>query len=203
MRYRLRTLLIVLALAPPIVGMLWAQQEVCTIPGKASGEWFNSTEGKRWEELRRNIGVELSKCKEAGPIRCKLSHAEADELGPLLKLELTNVSHAEVSVPVFQMLLDNVTFILRAPDDGVVSSFCYLTVHSTFDPQPPVVMSPGKTRSAEVYVSTAANHGHQSLKPGLYSLEAVFHDPSFSGLPLPNFKMLARSNRISIRVKDE
>lgn len=205
MRYRLRTLLIILAIAPPIVGMLCAQQEVHTIPAKASAEWFDAVEGKRWEELRREIGSALSKCKEAGPIRCKLIRTPADDLGPQLKLELTNVSKVEVKVQVFQMLLDNVTFILRAPDGSVVSSFCYLTVHSpSFDQQPhAVVIGPDKSQSAGIYVSTATDHGSQSLRAGVYSLEAVFHDLSFSQLPLPDFKILARSNRIAIRVKDE
>ena len=122
------------------------------------------------------------------------------EYGPELEVTLTNTSDQAVTLGIFQILLDLVTFIFRAPDDSVVSSFCTLPTHSTFQSRPPVILKPGESKTSKILLSAATDHGFQPLQPGLYSLEAVFHDKLFVGLPIPEQTMLARSNRMVIRV---
>jgi hypothetical protein len=166
------------------------------------GQWGDPVEGARSEDLRRKIGNELSRLKDTGPIRCSLraKPPAAAWNEPELEVELENVSNANVTIHIHQMLLDNVTFIFRAPDDSVVSTFCYVTVHSMFESKPPVVLRPREAQSSLIYLSVAGDHGFQSLRPGMYSLEAVFHDKLFHDLPIPELKMVARSNRVAIRV---
>jgi hypothetical protein len=109
---------------------------------------------------------------------------------------------------MLRLLLDNVTFVFRDPDDNVVSSFCYITVHSSFDRKPPIVVKPGESASDRIYLSVACDHGFQPLKPGLYSLQAVFHHGSDFRIDAPTKvhggypyeAMLAKSNRLPVRV---
>jgi hypothetical protein len=119
-----------------------------------------------------------------------------------LEVELRNTSDAPVTLRIHRTLLDTVTFIFRDPEGKVVSSFCYVTVHSTLHADPPIILGPGESRTGEILLSVACDHGYQSLRPGLYSLEAVFHDDSFFDPLGPDGSMLARSNRIAVRVGD-
>jgi hypothetical protein len=117
---------------------------------------------------------------------------------PELEVELLNTSKETVHVPIHRALIDSVTFILRGPDDEVLSSFCYITVHSNSHSHPPVPLKPGEPLRCRVYLSVAADHGFQALRPGMYSLEAVFQGRSLGDDPLP--RMCARSNRLPVRV---
>src|SRR5205823_6118268 len=125
--------------------------------------------------------IELARRKEAGPVRRSLQvlTGAAARNEPELQVELRNVSDEPVTVRIHRMPLDTVTFILRDPDENVVSSFCYVTVHSTFEALPPIVLGPGEFQTTKLFLFVAADHGFQPLRPGLYSLEAVFHENSF------------------------
>jgi hypothetical protein len=167
------------------------------------GNWGDPKEGARWEESRRQIGIELSRRKENGPIRCTLRvrSGAAARSEPELEVELRNISNKPVTIGIHRFLLDTVTFILRDPEDNVMSSFCYVTVHSTLEALPPVTLNPAEADTSTIFLSVAANHGFQPLRPGIYSLEAVFHEHSFFDPLGPSDGMLARSNRIPIRVE--
>ena len=166
------------------------------------GKWVDPDGGARWEELRRQIGIELSRRKEVGPVRCMLKTVQGADTGygPELEVTLTNTSDQAVTLKIHQWLLDLLTFIFRAPDDSIVSSFCSVGIHSTLQSRPPIILKPGESKMSDILLSSAADHGYQPLRPGLYSLEAVFHDKLFAYLPVPEQTMLARSNRILVRV---
>lgn len=115
---------------------------------------------------------------------------------------LRNASDEPVTLRIHRLLLDTVTFIFRDPDDKVVSSFCYVTMHSTFEAESPIILGPGECKTSQVFLSVASDHGFQPLRPGLYSVEAVFHENSFFDPLGPDKTMLARSNRIAVRVGD-
>ncbi len=66
---------------------------------------------------------------------------------------------------------------------------------------PPIILKPGELQTSTLFLSVASDHGFQPLRPGLYSLEAVFHENSFFDPLGPKEAMLARSNRVSIRVE--
>jgi hypothetical protein len=161
------------------------------------GRWDDPAAGARSEEHRREIGVALSRREEAGPVRCVLRAVpgSAASKKPEVEVELINTGMFAVRVPILRSLLDRVTFIFRGPDDEVVSSFCYLTVYSDFHANPPLLLKPGEPLRDSLYLSVAADHGFQALRPGMYSLEAVFT----SGLGEPR-TLLARSNRLPVRV---
>jgi hypothetical protein len=167
------------------------------------GRYGDPEEGARHEEERRQIGIELSRRKENGPIRCSLrarpgaaAHGEA-----ALEVDLRNASDAPVTIGIHRFLLDTVTFILRDPENDVVSSFCYITVHSSARSLPPVTLISGAVDTSPILLSVAAEHGFRALQPGMYSLEAVFHENSFLNPLGPAEGMLARSKRIPIRVE--
>ena len=166
------------------------------------GGYSDPSRGADQEELFRQIGIELSRRKEVGPVRCMLKAVEGSNAGhrPELEVTLTNTSDQAVTLGILQILLDLVTFIFRAPDDSVVSSFCTLPTHSTLQSRPPVILKPGESKTGIITLSEATGRGFQPLQPGLYSLEAVFHDQLFYGPPIPEQTMLARSNRMVIRV---
>ncbi len=166
------------------------------------GHW--EIAGAGWDEGRRKIGIELSRREDVGPIRCSLrvKPGAAARKEPEFEVELKNVSDANATIHVHQFVLDNVTFLLRASDDAIVGSFCYVGLHSTMESKPPVILRPGESQSSPIYLSVLGDHGFQSLQPGVYSLEAVFHDKHIFNLPLPEFGMVARSNRVAIRVGD-
>jgi hypothetical protein len=168
------------------------------------GNWGNAEEVVRWEEMRRQIGIELSHRKESGPVRCELRIRKraATRAEPELEVQLTNTSDDSVTIHIHQLLLDNVTFVFRRSDDQVVSSSCCVTKHSTKCVKPPMILDPHESKTAQVFLWVAADHGFQELRPGIYSLEAIFHDKSFffTDLPYPDQLMLARSNRVAVRV---
>jgi hypothetical protein len=167
------------------------------------GRWGDPKEGAQWEEKRRQIGIELSSHKENGSIRCSLRvrPGAAAWKEPELEVELRNTSDKPATIRIHRTLLDAVTFVLRDPEDKVVSSFCYVTVHSTFETLPPITLRPGEAKLSQMFLSVAADHGFQPLRPGVYSLEAVFHENSFFD-PLGQVEgMLARSDRIPVRVE--
>jgi hypothetical protein len=93
------------------------------------------------------------------------------------------------------------TFIFRDPDHKVVSSRSPVLLHSVYRPGSAVTLKPGESASCTIYLIHAAEHGFQPLRPGLYSLEAVFNDKCISSLPICEYRMLARSNRLSVRVR--
>jgi hypothetical protein len=176
------------------------------------GRYGDPKEGAKWEEERRKIGVDLSRRKENGPIRCalKVRPGAAARGEPELEVELKNASDNPVTISVHRFLLDNVTFILRHPKDEVVGSFCYRTTHSTIEDGPPVTLKPGQTDVSRIFLSVAAERGFNTLAPGQYSLEAMFHEffgRTDDGHPMPHAGggkkdgPLARSKRIPIQVK--
>jgi hypothetical protein len=158
------------------------------------GCWADVEEGARSEEHQREVGIDLSRREECGPVRCALRviRGATARREPELEVELTNTSEEPVLVQIHRFPLDQVTFVLRDPDDAVVSSFCYRTVSSQAGPSPPIALGPGESDTSRVYLSVAADHGFQPLRSGLYSLEAVFVQPT----------MLARSNRLTVIVSD-
>jgi hypothetical protein len=168
------------------------------------GSWGDPKAGERWEKDRRNIGVALSRREERGPMRCALrvcSGAAARDK-PELEVQLKNCSEYSVALYIHRLLLDLVTFILRDPDGNVESSFCYMTTHSNFEPLPPVILKPGESKASSIFLSVASDHGFRPLRPGLYSLEAVFHEHGFLDPLGPDHSMFARSNRLLVRVGD-
>jgi hypothetical protein len=158
------------------------------------GRWGDPHAGARWEQGRREIGIALSHGEKLGPVRCALRivPGAAARHEPDLEVELTNTSDNVVLLNIHRDLLDVVTFILRDPDDEILSSFSYFTVHSSTESKPPIVLMPGASKTRQVHLSVAADHGFQPLRPGVYSLEAVFRQPP----------MLSRSNRLAIRVEN-
>jgi hypothetical protein len=182
-----------------------AANEKPLLPAAApQGSWGDPAAGARWEQARREIGIELSRRMGSGPVRCslRLRPGAAMRKEPELEVELTNTSDAAVTLRIHRTLLDTVTFILRDPEDNVVSSFCYVTVHSTMHAESPIMMGPGESKSDEIFLSVACDHGYRPLRPGVYSLEAVFHEHSFFDPLGPDESMLARSNRIPVSVGD-
>jgi hypothetical protein len=188
---------------PPFAGALSGSPALFLSAAPPQGNWGDPKEGARWEEKRRQIGIDLSRRKENGPIRCTLRvrPGAAAHNEPEMEVELRNVSDKPVTIGIHRFLLDTVTFILRDPEGNVVSSFCYVTVHSTINALPPVTLNPDEVDTSRIFVSVAADHGFQPLRPGIYSLEAVFHENSFFDPLGPAEGMLARSNRIPIRVE--
>jgi hypothetical protein len=185
------------------VALFW--DPVLWIPSAPPGGcWGDPEEGARWEEEQRRIGVELSRRQERGPIRCSLRvrKGAAFRQGAELEVKLTNSSDKPVTIPVHRFLLDQVTFIFRDPDDNVVSSFCYVNVDSDLRSAPPVVLRPGESDNSPIFLSVATDHGYRTLRPGLYSLEAVFHETRLFDALGPDRSLLARSHRIPVRVGD-
>ncbi len=160
------------------------------------GHWGEPDVGARWEEDRRQSGIALARREECGPVRCALRviPGAAARKEPELEVELNNASDEPVLLQIHRDLLDVVTFILRDADNAVVSSFCYITVHSSFRSKPPIILGPGESKTTQVYLAVAADHGFQALPPGLYSLEAVFVQPLMQPV------MLARSGCLPVRV---
>jgi hypothetical protein len=148
----------------------------------------------RWEKDRREIGFALSPSEMSSPVRCvlRIKPGTAAQKEPELEVELNNTSDDPVFLHIHQYLLDVVTFVLRDSHDVVASSFCYIMLHSDSRPKPPVTLKPGESKTAEVYLSVVTGHGFQPLRPGLYSLQAVFAQPF----------MHSRSNRLSVHVEE-
>lgn len=51
---------------------VFASSELLLPSAAPQGNWGDPKEGARWEEERRNIGIELLRRKEIGPVRCSL-----------------------------------------------------------------------------------------------------------------------------------
>jgi hypothetical protein len=173
------------------------------LPSSApQGNWGNPAEGARWEEEQRAIGLELSRRKESGPVRCSLRIrlGIAAREKPEVEVRLRNVSDDAVALRIHGHLLDTVTFIFRDPDGKVVSSFSTVYLHSTLRTEPPMILGPGESKASEIFLSVACGRGFRPLRPGLYSIQAVFPNNSVIGPPGLERTMLARSNRISVRV---
>jgi hypothetical protein len=171
--------------------------------GPPPGHWTDPVEGSRWEERRRRIGEELSGRSESGPFLCRLRRAPgATGSGkPDLEVEVRNASDARVVLRDFTELLDHLTFILRGPGGEVVSSFCYVDVRSglRLGSPPAVVFGPGEVRVDPIYLSVAANHGYRPLRPGRYSIEAVFDAVTGEGAGRGR-RVLARSDQLPVFV---
>jgi hypothetical protein len=190
--------------AQPLPQQDAADVELALSSAAPQGSWGDPEEGARWEQGRRKIGVQLSARNERGPVRIALRvrPGAARWKERELEVELRNTSDKPVALRIHQTLLDTVTFVFRDPEGNVVSSFCYVTVHSTVYPAPPIILGPGKSKTDDIFLSVACDHGFQTLRPGLYSLEAVFHENSFFDPLGPDGSMLARSNRVPVRVGD-
>jgi hypothetical protein len=173
---------------------------------RPQGGWADPKSGAEFEESRRQDGIELSRRMEAGPIRCifRARPGAAARNEPELEVELKNVSADPVTLTVHRSLIDRVTFVFRDPDGGVVGTFCSAHLHSPYSPNerfPTVTLKPGESKTASLYLSVAAFRGYQDLQPGLYSVEAVFEARAGCG-HFPDMPMLARSNRLQVRVGD-
>jgi hypothetical protein len=169
------------------------------------GSYGDLKEGQDPDVERRQIGIELSHREECGPIRCRLRAIRdaAAMTVPELEVELGNASHDPITLQGHQGLLDYMTFIFRDPDDQVVSSCSPVLMHSVYLPAPAVILKPGESASCTIHLFHAAEHGFQPLRPGLYSIEAVFENHDFLSGPMPisESRMFARSNRLSVRVQ--
>ncbi len=169
------------------------------------GRYANAEEGARYEEERRQEAIELSRREERGPIRCLLEARPAASAlrQPELRVRLVNRSDEAVTLWYNQFLLEHVTFIFRDPDDRVVGTFCYAHVPSLYRSRsqlPVTTLKPGEADTSTLYLSVASGRNFQRLWPGRYSLEATFQYRDRGGFPSPNQQMLARSERIPIRV---
>ncbi len=170
------------------------------------GRYGDLKEGEDPDEEKRQIGIEFSRGREeSGPIRCRLRaipNAAALEDSEL-EVELGNACNEIITLQGHQSLLDYMTFIFRDPDDKVVSSNSPILLRSVYLKVPGVTLKPGESASCNIYLFHAAEHGFQPLRPGLYSLEAIFHDPFYIRLPfsISEFQKFARSNRLSVRVE--
>jgi hypothetical protein len=166
-----------------------------------TGHWADPAAGARWEEERRRIGAEISGRADNGPLHCRLRVAPRSAAErPELEVALTNTSDAPVTVRQYTNLLDHVTFVFHGSDDEVVSSFCYATVRSPkgVEDWPDGVIEPGEEQTGTIYLSVAADHGFQPLRPGRYWLEAVFR--AAAGAP-GGGEFLSHSARVPVRVR--
>ena len=165
------------------------------------GNWADPEAGARWEEERRRIGAEMSGRVDHAPLHCRLRVVPGPAGKPELEVAVANPSDAPVTVRQCTTVLDYVTFVLHGPDDEVVSSFCYATVRSPkgVEEWPDRVIAPGEELTDTTYLSVAADHGFQPLRPGRYWLEAVFQGEA--GAP-DGGELLSHSNRLPIRVKE-
>jgi hypothetical protein len=165
------------------------------------GHWADPESGARWEEERRRIGTEMSGRADNGPLRCRLRVVPWTTAGRReLEVALTNTSDVPVTVRQYTDLLDHVTFVFHGPADEVVSSFCYATVRSPrgVEEWPDRVIEPGEEQTSTIYLSVAADHGFQPLRPGRYWLAAVFQ--GVVGAP-GGGEFLSHSARVPIRVR--
>ncbi len=177
------------------------------LPAKApDGRWHNPVEGIRWEEGRRKVGVELSALPERGPLRCRLRVLPGTAAAgkPVLEVRVSNPTSSPVTVEGHTDAIDDVTFILRGPDDKVVSSFCYALVRSDIraeeEPPPHYVVRPGEVLTAPIHLSVAADHGYRPLRPGRYTIEAVFQCAGGQARLGHEQGLVSRSERLPVLV---
>jgi hypothetical protein len=112
-------------------------------------------------------------------------------------VRVVNPSDAAVTLRGYTTLIDHVTFILRDPEGAAVSSFCYATVRSprSYEAPPPFVFRPGDEQADTLYLTVAADHGFRPLRPGRYTIQAVF-----TGATDDEGEIVARSDALPVLV---